>query len=111
MIKSRELADSSSCLNRAGMKEPLFVLRANDESAPAAVRAWVNRYVFDRGGFGALTKHQKAKADEAMALAKQMEEWRLLARSAKPVCGKCGRSLDSVGQHGWHKCSESGKEV
>lgn len=79
MIKKRELTDPQSCLNRAGPDEPVFVLRANDQSAPEAVRAWITRYCFDRAGgagYDALTILQKRKVNEALTLADSMEKWR-----------------------------------
>lgn len=41
MIKSEELRNPESCLNRAQAHEPLFVLLGRDASAAAAVRAWI----------------------------------------------------------------------
>ena len=41
MRKRKELSDPASCLNKAGDDEMLFVLLGRDESAPAAVRAWI----------------------------------------------------------------------
>lgn len=40
MIKSKELADPNSCLNRAGDDEMIFVLLARDVAAPHAIREW-----------------------------------------------------------------------
>ena len=42
MIKSQELADPGSCLNRAGHDEMVFVLLGRDAAAPIAIRAWVH---------------------------------------------------------------------
>ena len=41
MIKSQELADPQSCLNRARSDEMLFVLLGRDPAVPGAIRAWV----------------------------------------------------------------------
>lgn len=41
MIKSEELANPNSCLNKARNNEMLFVLLARDPAAPAAIRAWI----------------------------------------------------------------------
>lgn len=41
MIKSEELSNPKSCLNRALDSERVFVLLARDEAAPTAIRAWV----------------------------------------------------------------------
>ncbi len=73
MIKSQELADPKSCLNKAGAKEPLFVLRANDESAPGVVRMWARRYRADKGD--KITDAQLDKFAEAIAIANAMELW------------------------------------
>jgi len=67
MIKSDELKNPLSCLNKSADDEPLFVLRAKDPIAPIAIRHWVtmsNCY------------HQKNKAKEALELAEKMEAWR-----------------------------------
>lgn len=41
MIKSKELASPNSCLNKAADDEMMFVLRAKDPAAPAAILAWI----------------------------------------------------------------------
>lgn len=41
MIKAEEVARPTSCLNKAGEDEMLFVLRAQDESAPRAIMQWI----------------------------------------------------------------------
>lgn len=41
MIRSKEIADVNSCLNRSREDEPLFILCGRDESAPAAIEAWI----------------------------------------------------------------------
>lgn len=45
MRKRDELADPTSCLNRALEDEQLFVLLGRDAAAPAAVRAWINERI------------------------------------------------------------------
>lgn len=40
MRKCNEITDPSSCLNRAGNDEYVFVLLARDKAAPVAIRAW-----------------------------------------------------------------------
>lgn len=65
-----------SCLTMAADNEPLFVLRANDEAAPGTIRDWVHRYAMSKGGYTRMTPKQKAKADEAFAVARQMEQWK-----------------------------------
>jgi hypothetical protein len=75
MIKSDELK-GPSCLTRAAADEPLFVLRANDELAPSVVLWWADRYALSKGGYNKLTSKQRAKCDEASALARKMEIWK-----------------------------------
>jgi hypothetical protein len=45
MIKSQELNDPTSCLNRAREDEMTFVLLGRDVAAPAAVRCWAQERV------------------------------------------------------------------
>jgi hypothetical protein len=40
MLKREELELPTSCLNKAADDEPIFVLRAKDPCAPAAILAW-----------------------------------------------------------------------
>lgn len=55
------------CFAKAGMDEPLFILRAKDASAPAVVRNWVR----EARAYGTL----ETKLREALALADAMEAW------------------------------------
>lgn len=67
--KSEELARAArgeGCLGKAADDEPLFVLRAQDASAPSIVRQWVSWNV------GTLAPE---KREEALALAARMEAW------------------------------------
>lgn len=41
MLKSDELTDPNSCLNKARGNERIFVLLGRDPAAPAAIRAWI----------------------------------------------------------------------
>lgn len=41
MIKSEELSNPNSCLNRAADDEMIFVLRAKDICAPYAILFWI----------------------------------------------------------------------
>lgn len=52
------------------LAEPVFVLRAQDRCAPAAVRDWAHR----ARGLGA----PQAKVDGAMGVALEMEAWQRL---------------------------------
>lgn len=82
MNKSDELANPSSCINKAAPDEPVFVLRGNDELAPDIVRAWVVTYRSMKGV--AITPAQRAKANEALDLAAAMEAWRYHQASGQP---------------------------
>jgi hypothetical protein len=77
MLKRDELKEPNSCLNRADEVEPLFVLRANDENAPAAVSAWARDYIVSKGGWGSMTDDQKKKYAEAMDIASSMRIWKM----------------------------------
>jgi hypothetical protein len=67
MLKGDELVNPSSCFNKADNFEPIFVLRAKDICAPAAVVTWAN---------SAKGHHEPEKIEEALRLAIQMAEWR-----------------------------------
>lgn len=41
MRKELELTDPRSCLNKAADDEPLFVLRAQDATAPLSIEHWL----------------------------------------------------------------------
>ena len=74
-IKTVELEDPNSCINRAAHDEPVFVLRANDENAAPCVAAWARDYIVSKGGWGNMTPAQRAKYTEAMDLASSMRIW------------------------------------
>lgn len=67
MLKKNELIEPSSCLNKAGPEEPIFVLRAKDPAAPATIRLWAAM---------ATGIHEPEKLKEADMLASQMDAWR-----------------------------------
>jgi len=67
MRKCCVLANPKSCLNKAAMDEPLFVLRANDPVAAAVVEMWAGL---------AAEHHEHGKVAEAYEVAKQMRIWR-----------------------------------
>ena len=80
MRKSDELK-GPSCLTNAADDEPLFVLRANDELAPHMVRIWAERYYASKMGEQYTLpvermKHIAMKYEEALALARMMDEWK-----------------------------------
>lgn len=59
MIKSDELSNMNSCLNKAYQDEPIFVLRAKDPIAPMIIHLWCEaRDLFD-------VETSDAKLDEA----------------------------------------------
>lgn len=73
------LSDDCSCyhapeehvaMNPTPLAEPVFVLRAQDRCAPAAVRDWAHR----ARGLGA----SEAKVEGAMNVALEMEAWQRL---------------------------------
>jgi hypothetical protein len=68
MIKSKEISDPSSCLNRSEDDEMVFVLCARDPVAPDLVRIWANC----RDGNGG----KPEKVQEARECADAMERWR-----------------------------------
>ena len=61
------------CYANAEPDEPMFVLLARDESAPALVRSWVQQR---RRRKGWPAGQHDAKALEALACADAMEAWR-----------------------------------
>lgn len=83
MIKRMELTCPTSCLVSAGDEEPLFVLRANDELAPAIIRAWAVDYMKAKLNADQWGDRQHAKYMEAINLADEMVRWKA-TQSAKP---------------------------
>jgi len=77
MLKRDELANPESCINKAADDEPVFVLRANDENAPAIVTEWCREYIVSKGGWSKLTEEQRKKYNEAMHLASDMRIWKM----------------------------------
>jgi hypothetical protein len=75
-IKAEEM--NSGCFARAALDEPLFVLRAQDKSAPALVRQWAERFRADHVKAGT-AGHELARAidkyTDAMEVARSMEKW------------------------------------
>jgi hypothetical protein len=65
--KKEELESTTSCLAKADMAEPIFVLRAQDEIAPQIVRWWAHE--------AELAGCSASKVGEARALATRMEQW------------------------------------
>jgi len=67
MLKQMELANPTSCLNKAAPDEPVFVLRAKDALAAQTVRLWAAM---------AFERHEPEKLKEALDLADRMDKWR-----------------------------------
>ena len=70
------------CYENAAPDEPMFVLLARDKIAPQIVRDWAATYELDKSiansagnGPETLTAKQRAKYDEAMRCAEEMERW------------------------------------
>lgn len=83
MIKTQEISDPNSCLNRAADDEPLFVLRANDETAPSVVWNWAAQYLAAKGGridehgdIRGLKPEQLVKYNDALASIESMQAWK-----------------------------------
>jgi hypothetical protein len=68
MIKSRELSEPTSCINKSQDDEMVFVLCARDPLAADLVRIWANQREV-RGG-------KPEKVAEARAAADAMDTWR-----------------------------------
>jgi hypothetical protein len=45
LIKRKEIDDLNSCLSRAEIDEPIFVLLGRDPAAKAAIDAWINERI------------------------------------------------------------------
>jgi len=65
-----------SCLKKAGDSEPIFVLRAQDQLAPAIVRAWAKA--------AQLAGTPRKKVMEAYDQAAAMDEWQGLHGAKRP---------------------------
>lgn len=77
MIKKDEIANPTSCLNKAGNDEPIFVLRAQDVFAADTILAWADRYRRTHAPQGnwRSEKHRQ-KHNEAIDIVDQFERWR-----------------------------------
>lgn len=69
MDKAENLISRNSCLNKAKIGEPLFILRANDPIAAQTVRLWATM----AQGVG---QHSEEKIASALRLADDMDKWR-----------------------------------
>lgn len=75
MRKHRELSNPNSCLNKALLLEPVFVLLGRDAAAPAAIQAWIDERI--RLGLNKPTDMQIQGAERAIAI---MNKERVLDR-------------------------------
>lgn len=71
MLKTDELSNPQSCLNKARADERLFVLLARDEAAPDVIRYWVRKRIW----LGK-NKREDAHIVEALDCAAKMEHER-----------------------------------
>lgn len=76
MLKKDEITNPNSCLNRAAMEEPIFVLRAQDVFAASVIREWAELYRQAHApGNKWDSEKNHAKYEEAMGCADQFEVW------------------------------------
>lgn len=90
MKKILELMDPRSCLNKARLDEPIFVLRAKDKLTPAVVGLWAEQ---------AAGVHEEAKVKDAQSFCLAAAEWfRYFRRDHEapstlpvwsPLCSNC----------------------
>jgi hypothetical protein len=69
-------SEGDSCYKKAGMDEPIFVLRATDRLAPGMVEAWADEA--EEQGV------PEVKVSEARHLALRMREWQAVHGSKRP---------------------------
>lgn len=88
MNKQQMILTPNSCLNRANPEEPIFVLRANDPSAPQIVRLWAEANV---------NVQSEDKRGEAYQVANDMEEWhnKNIPQATLGMAGQAANSLTS----------------
>jgi len=67
-LKRDEIADTHSCLNRAGADEPLFILRGKDPLAAKIIEEWAAR--------AALAGLHNDRFREAFRYAQAVRAWR-----------------------------------
>ena len=87
VLKTEELSNPQSCLNKARANERLFVLLARDPAAPDAIRYWVRKRV----ALGNNKIHDQ-QIVEALDCARNMEEERqrhVGAAHDKATCWHC----------------------
>lgn len=80
MKASEEIAlavKGKGCLGRSALDEPVFVLVARDIFASARVREWADEVERVAVNTASYTGARQVKVNEARALAKQMDDWRM----------------------------------
>ena len=78
MKKMDEISKPGSCLLRAKMTEPLFVLMGRDVAAPATIRAWVQERLC-RGK----NQMKDPQITEALESAREMESYQAALAHAR----------------------------
>jgi hypothetical protein len=77
MTKQENIDNPNSCWNKAADDEPIFILKASDQLAPALVEEWANRYAqLKTQNVNSMTPEQARKYEEALQVAMSMEAWR-----------------------------------
>lgn len=74
--KTENILDPNSCWNRVGPDEPVFILRANDDTARNLIILWAVSYMQSKGGYHRMTAAQIAKYNDAMNVAQAMKDWK-----------------------------------
>ena len=90
MTKEENLNNPNSCLSKADMKEPIFVLRAKDPIAPMVIRIWASlsnqtqptekraRAYFESVKFEEWRKENRELIEANLFLKQELAEYRLL---------------------------------
>jgi len=80
MLKKEELANETSCINKALPDEMVFVMLGRDQAAPIAIEAWISARI-------ALGLNQPG--DPELADAREAAEWmRRQLRTVRIALGK-----------------------
>ena len=67
LTKREELANPTSCINKAAEDEPVFVLRGSDVLAPIVIRVWAS--------MAKLLGASQQKVSGALTTADAMDRW------------------------------------
>ncbi len=63
------------CYAHAAPDEPIFILRAHDESAPFIIRMWAENYKHHKKRVNIFDEKSQRKYYEALKIASEMEEY------------------------------------